>query len=243
MSSLRAEWIKLRSVRTTWILLGVGLLAEALLAGLLPALASRSELGSERDVESLLTGTGLLFTMVLVLGVLALTNEYRHRTVNWTFTTEPSRSRVVAAKLAMATALGLVAGVLFVAVNGGLGLTILSARDIALPATGDVVASYAGSVVAMMLIAAFGVGVGAVIRHQVGAVVGSIAVFFVLSPLAALLGDAGRYFPAQAFAALQSRGGGEDLLDRIPGGVVLAAYVAVLAVAGTLLVRRADVTE
>ncbi len=242
MSSLRAEWIKLRSVRTTWTLLGLGLLAEGLLAGLLPGLASRSELGSDRDIEDLLRGTGLLFTMVLVLGVLALTNEYRHRTVNWTFTTEPSRSRVVLAKLALAATLGLAAGLLFVAVNAGLALTILSARDIALPAAEDVVASYAGSVVAMVLIAAFGVGVGAVVRHQVGAVVGSIAVFFVLSPLAALLGDAGRYFPAQTFAALQG-GGGEDLLEPIAGGVVLAAYVAVLSVAGTLLVRRADVTE
>jgi ABC-type transport system involved in multi-copper enzyme maturation permease subunit len=242
VSSLRAEWIKLRSVRTTWVLLGLGLLAEALLAGLLPGLASRSDLGSDSDIEDLLRGTGLLFTFVLVLGVLAITNEYRHRTVNWTFTTEPSRSRVVVAKLAMAATLGLAAGLLFVAVNAGLALTILRSRGIALPGSEDIVASYAGSVVAMVLIAAFGVGVGAVVRHQVGAVVGSIAVFFVLSPLAALLGDAGRYFPAQAFAALQ-RGSGEDLLEPVPGGVVLAAYVAVLAVVGTLLVRRADVTE
>ena len=194
------------------------------------------------EVPSVLTGTGLLFTMVLVLGVLALTNEYRHRTANWTFTTEPSRSRVVAAKLAMAAALGLGAGLLFVAVNAGLALTILSARGIALPATDDIVTSYAGSVVAMVLSAALGVGVGAVIRHQLAAVVGSIAVFFVLSPLALLLGDAGRYFPAQTAQALQ-RSDGEVLLDQVPGGLVLAAYVAVFAVAGTLLVRRADVTE
>ena len=242
MSSLRSEWIKLRSVRATWILLGVGLIGEALLASLVPALASARDLSSGDDVRGVLTGTGLLFTMVLVLGVLAMTNEYRHRTANWTFTTEPSRSRVVVAKLAMAAALGLAAGLLFVGVNAGLALTILNARGIPLPPTSDIVSSYAGSISAMVLSAALGVGVGAVVRHQVGAVVGSIAVFYVLSPLALLLGDAGSYFPAQAVQALQ-RSTGEHLLDPLLGGLVLAAYVAAFAVTGTLLVRRADVTE
>lgn len=241
MSSLRSEWIKLRSVRTTWVLLGLGLLAEALLAGLVPALTSRRDLAPD-DIQRVLTGTGLLFTMVLVLGVLALTNEYRHRTANWTFTTEPSRRRVMVAKLAMAVALGLGAGLLFIAVNAGLALSILTSRDIALPPTSDIVASYAGSVIAMMLGAALGVGVGAVVRHQLAAVVGSIAVFFVLSPLPLLLGDAGRYFPAQAAQALQQTGG-DDLLDQVPGGLVLAAYVAAFALAGALLLGRRDVTE
>lgn len=241
MSSLRSEWIKLRSVRTTWALLGLGLLAEALLAGLLPALVNRRDLGPD-DIHDVLTGTGLLFTMVLVLGVLALTNEYRHRTANWTFTTEPSRRRVIGAKLAMAAALGLGAGLLFVVVNAGLALSILTGRNIALPPTSDIVASYAGSVIAMMLSAALGVGVGAVVRHQLAAVVGSIAVFFVLSPLPLLLGDAGRYFPSQAAQALQGAGG-EHLLDQVPGGLVLAAYVAAFAVVGALLIGRRDVTE
>ncbi len=47
---------------------------------------------------------------------------------------------------------------------------------------------------------------------------------------------------AQAAQALQQTGG-DDLLEQVPGGLVLAAYVAALALAGALLLGRRDVTE
>ena len=45
MRLLRAEALKLSTIRTTWLMLGIGLLVEALFAGLYVGLASLTEIG------------------------------------------------------------------------------------------------------------------------------------------------------------------------------------------------------
>ena len=41
MSLLHSEWIKLLTTRTTWVMIGIGLLCEGLFAGLLHRLSPR----------------------------------------------------------------------------------------------------------------------------------------------------------------------------------------------------------
>lgn len=242
MSSLRSEWIKLRSVRATWGLVGLSLLAEALFAGLISGLVPVRDLQDGRGAQGVLTGLGLVFVCMLVLGILSVTNEARHHTAIWTFTIEPNRARVVLAKLAVVFAVSLAAGVLFAVINAALAWTILDARGVRLPASGDILESYAGSIVAIGLFGALGVGLGALIRPQVPAIVVGVAVVYVISPLAQLLGGAGSYFPAHAAQALQ-KAPGDHLLGQIPGGLVLLAYVVALAACGIALVRRRDIGE
>ena len=55
---------------------------------------------------------------------------------------------------------------------------------------------YAGVVISFGLLCAFGFGVGAIVRNQVGAIIATIAFFFILSPLPELLpGDYRRLLP------------------------------------------------
>jgi hypothetical protein len=109
------------------------------------------------------------------------------------------------AKLAASLLVGLLAGLAFIAVNGGLSLPLIADRGGDLPAASDLVTVYAGVVVTFAILCAFGFGfgVGAIVRNQVGAIIAAIAFFFILSPLPELLpGSIGEYFPAQALGAL-----------------------------------------
>lgn len=242
MRLLRAELLKLRTVRTTWSMLGIGLLVEALFAGLYVGLVSLNDVGPIRDVQ---TGTGLLMVMLLVLGVLAITTEFRHGTASTTFLAAPRRYPVLVAKLGAVLAMGLIAGLAYVAVNAGLALPLFESREGSLPPSSDIVSVYAGVVVSFALLCAFGLGVGAIVRNQVGAIIAAIAFFFILSPLPELLpGSIGDYFPAQAVGSLHgSPEATEEGLSQVMGGLVLAAWSAGLVLIGTLLIGRRDLNE
>jgi len=241
MSLLRSEWIKLFSTRTTWVMLGVGLLCEGLFAGLVVGLVKFEDL---EGLDDIVTGTGLLMTLLLVLGVLIITTEFRHGTSSSTFLVSPRRWPVLVAKLAAAVLLGLLAGLAYVVVNGGLALPIYSGRGGTLPPTGDLAEVYAGVVASFALLCVFGVGVGAIVRNQVGGIVAAIAFFFVISGLPSLLpGTIGEYFPASAVGTLHGRVEGDGTLTQLQGGLVLAAWSFALWAIGTALICRRDVSE
>jgi ABC-2 type transport system permease protein len=239
---VRAEALKLRTVRTTWLMLGLGLLAEGLFAGLYVGLASLTEIGPIREVQ---TGTGILMLLVLVLGVLAITTEFRHGTASTTFLAAPRRYPVLTAKLGIALAAGVLAGLAYVVVNAGLALPLFSSREGNLPSTGDVVSVYAGVVVSFALLCAFGLGIGAIVRNQVGAIITALAFIFVVSTLTELLpGDIGIYFPAQAIGSLHALPEAtEDGLGQVAGGFVLAAWALALWLIGTALTSYRDLNE
>lgn len=241
MSLLRSEWIKLFTTKTTWVMLGIGLLCEGLFAGLFVGLVSFQELD---DIEEVITGTGLLMTLMLVLGVLIITTEFRHGTASSTFLVSPRRWPVLVAKLGTALLVGLLAGLLFVLVNGGLALPLFSGRGGTLPPTGDLVEVYAGVVISFALLCAFGLGVGAIVRNQVGAIIAAIAFFFIISGLPYLLpGTIGEYFPASALGSLHGHVEGDGSLNQVEGGLVLVAWALGLWALGTLLVSRRDLSD
>jgi ABC-2 type transport system permease protein len=241
MSLLRSEWIKLFTTRTTWVMLGIGLFCEGLFAGLIVGLVPFEDLDG---VDEIITGTGLLMTLMLVLGVLIITTEFRHGTTGSTFLVEPRRWPVLAAKLGAAVLIGLLAGLLFVLVNGGLALSIYSERGGTLPPTEDLAEIYAGVVASFSLLCAFGLGIGAIIRNQVGAIIAAIAFFFIISSLPYLLpGSIGDYFPAAALGSLHGHVEGDGTLNQVGGGLVLAAWSLGLWALGTLLVSRRDLSD
>ncbi len=241
MNLLHSEWLKLWTTRTTWVMLGIALLGEGLFAGLYVGLAPLDEIG---EIETVATGTGLLLVMLLVLGVLIATTEFRHGTASSTFLVSPRRYPVLLGKLGAALLVGLLAGILYVAVNAGLALPLFSGRGGELPPTSDLVEVYAGVVVSYPLICAFGLGVGALVRNQVGAILAAIAFFFILSPLPELLpGSYGDYFPAQAIGSLHGSSEGNGSLTQVSGGFVFAAWALGLWALGTLLICRRDLSE
>lgn len=111
---LRSEWTKLRSVRSTWIIvalaigLSIGFSAViALVSGLTHD--SWNDTVAARFDPILTTLSGWLFGMIVVitLAVTSVTSEYGSRTIKTTFILNPQRNRVFAAKAAVLALLGL----------------------------------------------------------------------------------------------------------------------------------------
>jgi hypothetical protein len=98
-----------------------------------------------------------------------------------------------------------------------------------------------GGLAGVALRAAFGVGLGAIVRNQVGAVIGLLAWDFVINGLLfGLAPSVGRFMPttaANALMGLKTR----HLLPPAAGGAVLLGWTLALALVGVALTLRRDV--
>lgn len=113
-AALKAEWTKLRSVRSTWIVIALALLlcigfsaATALISGLTHD-DWNAEVAEAFD-PVLSSNSGLLFGGILLvtLGVTAVTSEYSTGMIRTTFMSNPRRTQVLAAKAAVVGLIGL----------------------------------------------------------------------------------------------------------------------------------------
>jgi len=244
-AQLRSELFKLRSTRT-----GLGLLA-AMTALVLTAVVLHSLLPAEtlasRTNQLTILGRGefLGALFAALLGALQVTAEVRHGTIRPTFLVTPRRGLVVGAKVTAGVLAGAGFGLVAGAVAVAAGVAALGARGIDLRLDGgDYVLLVAGAAAAGALWAAIGVGVGALVRHQVPAVVGICAwLLFVEGLLAGDLlgfGDVFKFLPGSAAAAISGQEPG-TLLAPAVGLVLLAAYAAAAATSGAFATSHRDV--
>jgi ABC-2 type transport system permease protein len=187
----------------------------------------------------------LLAGAALLLGILGMTGEFRHHTVTQTFLVTPDRGRVVAAKLVAYPLAAIALALTTMAVTAAVAAGWLAAKGI----TPSLLDARLGRVVGVALLAAglcglVGVGVGALVRNQVAALVGTLVWVLVVEGLLMSLLHApslGKWLPsAAAKAAITSPGGAQ--LSRLGGTLLLAGYALTLALVGTRLVVRRDIT-
>jgi len=226
------------------------------------------------NVFSVLDNSRLL---ALVLGAVIITGEYRHKTVTPTFLAEPRRERVVAAKLGVGFASGAVMGVITMLTGLAVGyvLVALSVHSCLSPAgvaQGMSQASCSaqhglyyfanvhdmlhdwwriapGVVLGTGLFAIYGLGLGALLKNQIVAiVVGLIFTLVVEGIVGAVWPTIGEYLPGQAATALEdayrtSLGGSTNpLLPWWGGAIMLLVYGVALAFVGTFTTLRSDIT-
>ncbi len=249
---VRAEWTKLFTTRV-WIGL---LLGACLLTGVAAALFTVFAGGDSGEgpplppvgttaYEQLALATGSnVSVLFLILGVIGMTQEYRHRTATPTFLTTPRRGRVVAAKL---VAYGLAAvplATVVLAVNVLVVALFAGARGDVPELAGDNLRVLAGVWAALVLFTLIGVGVGALVRNQVGAIVGALVYLFVIESILQLvtpISGAYKWLPGGALEAMTATLGLVDLLEPWQGSLVLLGYALVAALLGTVFAVRRDV--
>jgi ABC-type transport system involved in multi-copper enzyme maturation permease subunit len=242
-AQLKAELLKIRSTRTT-IGLVIGMIAIILLFSLLSGLLTKEpNLISVEDQRGVLGVGSLAGVFSALAGIMLVTSEYRYGTIIPTFLVSPRRSRVLAAKLAA----GVLAGIVFGIIGEGLGFAIgyaaITGRGIHFALSGGQVALLLlGTVAGTALWGAIGVGLGAIVRTQVGAIIGLLAWGFVAENLLfAFVPGVGRFAPVHAQNALMGLTT-DHLLHATPGGLVLLAWTAAIAAAGITVAARRDVT-
>jgi ABC-2 type transport system permease protein len=241
-AQLRAELLKVRSTRTT-IGLVLGMIALVLLFVVLTASLTGVSQISTSDDQLGMFGIGAFSGLFSALaGILLVTGEFRFGTIRPTLLFTPRRERVIGAKAAAALAAGLVFGVLATALAVGVGAAILSGRGIEIaPGSSDFALLALGTVAGAALWGAIGVGLGAVVRNQVGAIIGLLAWGFVIENLLfALAPSEGRFTPGEAQNALMGQSD-PHLLDPLPAAAVLVAWTIAAVVAGAVMAVRRDV--
>jgi len=185
--------------------------------------------------------------LVAVLGAIAITTEFRHRTATATFLATPHRGRVVIAKLAAYAIVGAAYAVACIATVSAIVLPWLATKGIDVSLTGNgIPRTLLGVAAAYIAYAVIGVALGALVRDQVATVVGLLIYLFVVEPVITNIPalDAWTlYLPGPAGNALtQISLTTQDFLSPWQGGLVLVAYATALAVGGTLLAVSRDVT-
>jgi ABC-type transport system involved in multi-copper enzyme maturation permease subunit len=243
---LRAELTKQRSTRTSLGLLLV-MLTLILFAVVLHSLGLHTDRLVSHDDQMRVFGWGELGALFAGLaGAMSITGEFRHGTIRPTFLVTPRRSRVIAAKAATAALIGVAFGLVAEAFALGLGNGALAARGIPVQLDGgDYAQLLAGGAVAAALWGPVGLGLGALLRNQVAALVSLFAwLLFVEGLLFGLLPSAGRFLPGIAGAALAgatTTGEVRPLLSPGVGALLLVAYVAAAITAGCFATTRRDV--
>jgi ABC-2 type transport system permease protein len=171
----RVELLKLRTTR-----LPVGLLAGAIGLTVVFSLLEASRAGT-KGVPSLATAAGLdavitggvwALLFAAVLGVTVSTGEFRHATATATYLASPQRGRVLAAKAMAGACGGAVFGFAGWLAATGIGLGFEAAHGYSVPIGAATIVRYgAGHILAAALLAAIGVGLGALVRSQLFAVI------------------------------------------------------------------------
>ena len=107
-----AEIFKLRTTRTFYGIVGGAL--GLVLVIVVVASATATWNPGDTPLRDLLGISGFAQVFALVLGILALTSEFRHGTITPSLLTIPNRTRLILAKLiAVAAALGIIVGSVF----------------------------------------------------------------------------------------------------------------------------------
>jgi ABC-2 type transport system permease protein len=197
------------------------------------------------------------YVFPLLLGTLIVTTEFRHKTLTPTFLATPRRGAVLWAKIVVGILIGLLYAVLALISTVGPVAGILAGFGIDTGlGSGDTWAMFGRLLLSFALWALIGVGVGALLRNQVAAIVVVLVFTQFVGPILQVAGSfvdglstVTRYLPGAASDALVGSGllsfSGTptgDPMEWWVGGLVLAAYAGVFLLAGHIFSWRRDVS-
>jgi ABC-2 type transport system permease protein len=235
-----AEVLKVVTAWRTPLILALSMMALTALGA--AAISNDAAARGLEDPESdIVDVAGIGTFLALIVGILVVTWDYRHGTIVQTFLAEPRRERVMGAKLAV----GIACGLLLVT------LALLPAVVVAEIWLGDDfdaggldwmhVARLLG---AAALWAVIGLGLGATLQTQVGALMAALIWFLIVENIFAGLGDwawnVGSYLPGHVLDQF-AVGSESDELGHRKAGLLGAGYAVLFAAAGLVAVLRRDV--
>lgn len=254
-STLASEWTKITSLRSTYIMvllgIGLGVGMTALISAVIGSTWGDWSAQQQADFDPLLTSFfGTVFTAILfaVLGVTAVASEYASGMIRVTLTATPRRGRVLLAKVVIIAAITLVAGLI---ASFGMFLTgqaIFSSYGIEAASLGesDALRAVLGVGIGSPVFPLIGAALAVLLRNTAGAITTVMALIFAPSIFGPLLPswwqeNVLRFLPGPATDNLAMVNDQDSLLYLAPGvaAAVAVGWVALfLGVAYAVLIKR-----
>lgn len=250
---LRSEWIKLRSLRSSWVSLLLAAVATIGLGALFAALRGNDVSRHPFEGHGLdsaqvsLQGIHLAQLVVGVLGVLLITGEYSTGMIRASLTAVPRRAPVLVAKAAIYAVASYAVAVVATVVAFVVGQAVLHSYGfgVSLSSPGALRAVF-GAALYLTLVGLLGLGLGFALRNTGGAIATLFGLLLILPALANALPSSwqvnvDKYLPMLAGTQIIStRHRDPDMLPPWLGMLVMAGYAAAALVIGWIVLRRRD---
>jgi ABC-2 type transport system permease protein len=247
MDLIRSEWIKLHTVRVTYVL---GIIAGAFPLVVVVLVTALSRNPQERvisDFVGLITGTMVLTALLLgVVSALSLTSEYSHGTIRATFAAVPKRHNVLLAKAAVALVTTMIFATIVMLVSYVVGSIIFKSRGAHFTLNGVNTAAMIGLVVLCGLLAMLGYGLGLIIRNSAATVTVLVLWPLLLENIARIvLSAAGvknptKWLPYQSAIGMAAPDRADTDPSRLQGGLYLGSVVLAIIIIGVFINERRD---
>lgn len=257
LDALRYEWMRLTTLRSTYWLVGIGLLAAAAIPVILGFAGSDEELFPEIVAVAVNGGAtfGIPFLAVFmaVIGIFTTGHEYRHGTIQPTLTALPQRSRLILAKILVVSAATIAVTTVSMALNAGILLIFFGE----VPGLFDdpVRSALLGYAAYTLVYTLVGLGLGLLFRGVPSAlvviflmplIIENVVIGLSMVPVLDWLVPVVKFLPFTAGTLLMSVGSdmGMDadygFFDRWASGGVFAAFAALIIAGAWILFKKRD---
>ena len=180
LRSVRAEWIKFWSLRSTWITSFITIALTVLFGAGLAAAFGQSE--QHQDMAKNLITSGLTFgqIVVAVLGALIITGEYSSGQIRSSLAASPRRGRLLVSKAVVLTIVAFILGSVSVFLSWAISKPFLGEH------AGSLTDShYAGHIwgsgLVFVGIALMALGIGFLLRSTAGTITVIVSILFIIS--------------------------------------------------------------
>ena len=249
--AMKSEWIKLVSLRSSWITFAAGVVAIVGLGALVSYVTQThwSHMPPEEQarfdpVARSLGGVELAQLAIGVLGVLVVTGEYATGMVRSSLMAVPKRLPVLGAKLVVFAACTFVLTVVSAFVAFLLGQQLLGVHGTTLSAP-HALRAVIGVSLYLTVVAALAVGLGFVLRSTAGGIATLVGLLLVLPGIARLLPDTWQthvvpYLPSNAGGGVFAVQSDPGMLSTWAGFAVFCVWAVAALVLGAVVLKRRD---
>ncbi|MEX0762115.1 MAG: ABC transporter permease [Dehalococcoidia bacterium] len=186
-ATLLSEWTKLRSVRSTYIFIGLAIILSVGMSALMSLIVGSTweewppdQRAQFNPVLFSLFGSVFFAILISVLGVTVVTNEYSSGMMRLTLTATPRRGRVLMAKVLVIAAVSLVAGAIATFGMLSVGLAIFNSYGMESAGLGDedAVRAMIGVILVSPAYPIVGAAIAVLLRSTAGAITAILALIF-----------------------------------------------------------------
>ena len=180
LRSVRAEWIKFWTLRSTWITSFITIALTVLFGAGLAAAFGQSEQYQDTAKESITAGLNFGQIVVAVLGALIITGEYSSGQIRSSLAASPRRGRLLVSKAVVLTIVAFILGSVSVFLSWAISKPFLGEH------AGSLTDShYAGHIwgsgLVFVGIALMALGIGFLLRSTAGTITVIVSILFIIS--------------------------------------------------------------